>query len=215
MWKLKNMTRKNVIRIIGIIGIIFSLAFFVYLKNPLFKDEDGIKYFEKNKLDLLELVRMFREYDSHPHSEWAGDKKAHDILKKLSILYMNEDGLRVWLPNPYSKEMAKEYEGKSSKDKFKIIYKYVGVAIRLGEPLYYTKFSWRERSWIWKEFVYFPNSPKIVNGYLMSPVNKNGKTIRLAKIVQGLDDYPDNWKRGECFLRKLEDQWFMRMCRAD
>ena len=80
---------------------------------------------------------------------------------------------------------------------------------------------------IWKEYVFFPEVPRIENSMLLEPVDIVGKGFPgstfhkkegvatkqdMYRVFPSLNHLPNNWKGFECVYRQIEAQWFIRMC---
>lgn len=70
---------------------------------------------------------------------------------------------------------------------------------------------------IYKGYYYFPQIPRMQEGHIVVPVCchlDESLTIRLGqRVLNSLDGYPPDWKRGECVLKRIDDHWFIAMCR--
>jgi len=79
-----------------------------------------------------------------------------------------------------------------------------------------TKFTMRY-SGIYKVYYYFPQIPQIREGHILLPEYHSLDeriTTRLGqRVFDSLDDYPPDWRRGECVLKRMDDHWFIAMCR--
>jgi hypothetical protein len=82
-----------------------------------------------------------------------------------------------------------------------------------------------------KYYLYIPQTPRIENGKLMTPLQtttrifssdeyhqfeKNGiwfwqKALRLFPAV---DKFPDDIEKGECVYRQIDTQWFIGLCKG-
>ncbi len=72
-------------------------------------------------------------------------------------------------------------------------------------------------SFINKGYCYFPQAPRVENGHIVNAdYSKSEKpyTRPGLRVVDSLDDYPPDWKRGECVLKRIDDLWFITMCRS-
>lgn len=67
-----------------------------------------------------------------------------------------------------------------------------------------------------KGYYYFPQPPKLENGHVMVPsINSRDPGYRLGqRVFESLDDYPANWAKGECVLKRINLHWFISMCRT-
>jgi hypothetical protein len=69
---------------------------------------------------------------------------------------------------------------------------------------------------ITKRYCHFPQIPHVKDGYLLEPwqtLDKKPYTKPAERVFDSLDTYPPNWKRGECVLKRIDDHWFLSMCR--
>lgn len=66
-----------------------------------------------------------------------------------------------------------------------------------------------------KGYVYYRTSPTILDGFQMNLPDAEGKIKRRHRVMESLDGppWPSDWKKGFCWLRKLEGQWFIALCR--
>lgn len=68
---------------------------------------------------------------------------------------------------------------------------------------------------IYKGYYYFPQPPRIENGHiLIHDFHKPDGLGGGQRIFESLDDYPPDWKKGECVLKPMDAQWFIAMCRT-
>jgi hypothetical protein len=66
-----------------------------------------------------------------------------------------------------------------------------------------------------KGYVYF-RSPPIVDGeYVMGFPDAAGKPLWRWRLLPSLNGppWPSDWKTGHCWLRQIESQWFLALCR--
>lgn len=63
-----------------------------------------------------------------------------------------------------------------------------------------------------KGYVYFRSPPQIEGGYLV-PLPNHWKLV--TPVLPSLDGppWPSDWKSGNCWLRQIEPQWFLALCR--
>jgi hypothetical protein len=79
-----------------------------------------------------------------------------------------------------------------------------------------TKFTLRYGG-LQKGYRHYPQVPQVKDGHILIPdYDLNNKPIVRAgdRVLDSLDDYPPDWKRGECVLKRIDDYWFIQMCRA-
>jgi hypothetical protein len=79
------------------------------------------------------------------------------------------------------------------------------------------KRRFRYSTFINKGYCYFPQPPKVENGHIL---NADYSSLDQAytrpglRVFDSLNEYPPDWKRGECVLKQIDDHWFISMCRA-
>lgn len=79
-----------------------------------------------------------------------------------------------------------------------------------------TKFTLRYGG-LQKGYRHYPQVPQVKDGHILIPgYDLNNKPIVQAgdRVLDSLDDYPPDWKRGECVLKRIDLYWFIQMCRA-
>ena len=77
----------------------------------------------------------------------------------------------------------------------------------------YERGSWRY-AFINKSYCHFPEAPKIEGGSLLGPIQKDGRAGYNRRAVASLNRFPMNWKAGSCVYRRVDEHWFLRMCRG-
>jgi hypothetical protein len=65
---------------------------------------------------------------------------------------------------------------------------------------------------IHKGYYYFPQIPRVESGRILKS-SQFGYSLG-QRVFDSLDDYPPNWKRGECVLKRIDPHWFIAMCRT-
>lgn len=208
--------------------------------NPLPSDEEMIENFQAHRDDFIEIVRRYREYPDLPEKArdlWFKDNDTLELLKRAGVDCVDYDGTTPWLPNPYSLETAMNMEIMPSSKDFGIFYRYGLLRIqpattpRIDHPEQTDHRRHYGGSIIhgvfWKQYVFFPEAPRIENGILFGPLQithkgdsnsvfheKEGVSTWQYKerVLPSLNRRPRDWKGFECVYRQIEPQWFLRMC---
>lgn len=84
-----------------------------------------------------------------------------------------------------------------------------------GYPRAIDRFGWRYGAGISKAYFHYPQPPKVQDGRLLTPYYTiTGKPITRPgeRVLESLNDYPPNWKKGECVLRRIDPNWFLAFC---
>ena len=73
-------------------------------------------------------------------------------------------------------------------------------------------------SYINKGYCYFPQPPRVEDGHLIE-ARYDPKTRRYIvrpghRVFSSLDKYPSKWKDGEYVLKRIDNHWFLFMCRV-
>ena len=190
-----------------------SRSFFI---NPLPSDEEFIAHFQKHRADIEELVRRYRQYEPpprQPHHLWASQGDTPEILSRAGISTVGYVS-PTWLPNPYSLETAKYLDADARSGKgYALAHKYGTIRIRYRDPRY-ERVLLRYMNDGWKDLWFIPEVPRIQNGWLIVPPNANGVFPQGYRVLLSLNDFPPDWRKGDCVLRQIEPQWFIRMCRV-
>ena len=99
------------------------------------------------------------------------------------------------------------------------------IKINLGpkpthRPTYnesYTSSSRYPKTRLTKGFCYFPQPPKVESGRIINigySLEDKAFTRPGLRVFDSLDDYPPNWERSECVLKRIDAHWFIFMCRT-
>lgn len=66
-----------------------------------------------------------------------------------------------------------------------------------------------------KGYVYFHSPPRVNGEYLFGLPDAGGKPAWRAHLLSSLNGppWPSDWKSGNCWLRQIEPQWFLALCR--
>jgi hypothetical protein len=179
-------------------------------------DAEMIAHFQAHRADFEELVRLYQTNTGHVWRHQDGKLLPFEtddykgLLKRLGILGLSDDGT-IWLPDPYSIQTAKKAWAMNL---FKA-YPHHGILFSTGIP----RPSSRLGQLVMKGYFYVPVVPRVEDGELWWPVDRNGRVYRKARVLVSLDDYPPGWflkppqpRRGECVLRQFEAQWFLQLC---
>ncbi len=68
-----------------------------------------------------------------------------------------------------------------------------------------------------KGYYYFPQPPRVENNRIVLArysLVDHAYTHPGQRVLDSLDSYPPNWERGECVLKRIDDHWFITMCRG-
>ena len=71
--------------------------------------------------------------------------------------------------------------------------------------------SWRYFA-VWKDYLHFPEPPRIEQGYLLGPMRTDGTYSYKVRVFSSLNYYPPDWKEYECVHRPIDAHWFLRLC---
>jgi hypothetical protein len=206
--------------------LILLVAFYLYVDhreftlfiNPLPSDEKMIEHFQAHRTEFESLVKNHKAFIptvDHPLFVTPENKA---LMDKASIRWVRQLG-HTWFPNPYSAEAAMQFEARRKQAganglEFSHPYKSVGFSM-LEKPLgrsYRAVLLWSGIQWVMKDYMYFPEVPKIDDGRLWYPVTTHGNFKWSDRAYSSLNSYPFGWEVGECVYRQFEPHWFLRMC---
>ncbi|MDL2275706.1 hypothetical protein LJC22_06235 [Desulfosarcina sp. OttesenSCG-928-G10] len=218
------------------VGVLMGIVLFLLWHSrrvPLPTDEEMIAHFEAHRAEFEELVlryRTFAEREHWPELKWPNDEeKTRQLTRKAGIASINYLSLLYWLPEPYSLSTAQqvqaikdecfqEWEQHSMSDKKTAPkcrldgYQYGVLEFSTILPNKgYHAHSWRYVA-VWKQYLHFPEPPKIEQGYLFGPMQKDGQYGYRKRVFSSLNTYPSDWKDYECVYRRINTHWFIRLC---
>lgn len=170
-------------------------------------DKEMISHFYGHKEDFERLVRIYREDLSVP-ADRAGlllpTPRVKELMNRIGVTAVDCDGM-VWLPpDPYSnkpdvvKRIARLRTAGSGERR-----RFTGVVLAYGHP---PVKRFRYLVPVYKGYYYTPFSPQVEGRRMWTP---NGAEWILAT----LNKYPPRMDFCECFYRRIEAHWFIRMCR--
>ncbi len=211
---LKNKLKKH--SYILIIPAVIAVAYYVLvIRNPLPSDEEMIAHLHEHRADIEELIRRYRNYPSGPkidHSKWRKEGDTPGLLKRAGIDRIDFNAPGPWLPNPYSVETAKKIKLESRNTKsFAMLNKY-GALMLAPSPRNAFHLKHLRYLFIWKDYFYIPEVPRIEYNELLGPYDTKGEYSARRRVMSSLDSFPDKWKDYECVYRQIEPHWFLRMC---
>lgn len=74
---------------------------------------------------------------------------------------------------------------------------------------------WRYSTFLRKSYYHFPQPPRVENGRLLihrfDLPSDIGPDLR---VFDSLDRYPPDWQAGECVLKRIDEHWFIALCRS-
>lgn len=195
--------------------VFFSWVWFVLFFNPLPSDNEMIEHLRIHRADIEELIDLHRNYRLQPGEKpvgWTSIPPIQTLLARTGIQYVHNTTGGLWLPKPYSVDTARQAVEMRRRLGLYACRQYCAKRIRLADD---RAFILKVRyGWLFKDFTYFPQPPKISGGKLWPPVNERGNSRAKGRVLKDLDRFPPRWKKGECVYRQIEPQWFIRMCRA-
>ncbi|MDL2322071.1 hypothetical protein LJC47_07005 [Desulfosarcina sp. OttesenSCG-928-B08] len=215
------------------IGIVLFLLWYSR-RVPLPTDEEMIAHFEAHRAEFDELVwrhRTFVERENWPELTWPSEEeRTQQLTRQVGIRTVNYLSLLYWLPDPYSLSTAQKVQtirdacyqdwGRHSMDKEKIpppkcrLQGYQYGVLQFSRILpnggYHTR-SWRYVA-VWKDYLHFPEPPRIEQGHLLGPIQEDGQYGYKKRIFTSLNIYPPDWRDYECVYRPIDAHWFIRLC---
>lgn len=63
-----------------------------------------------------------------------------------------------------------------------------------------------------KGYIYFRSPPQVEGGHLLGLPGHPKYPVRMLPSLDG-PPWPSDWKSGYCWLRQIEPQWFLALCR--
>ncbi len=209
-------------------GLVIFGFWWSYTDNGLMSDEEMIAHFKAHRAELAQLVHSFQAFDpTKPPYSWDDSPEVQAIEARAGVRWLSEVG-PLWPTNPYSIETAKKFNDL-------IVHSPNLLDIRSLSGVRISLLKKRDShgllhgyGWIWKEYGYMPQIPKIEGGKLRHPWSVTtswaGQAPHLvwqeairkdsSRVLDSLDGYPPDWKRGECVYRPIESQWFIVICRG-
>lgn len=185
---------------------------------PLPSDEYMTSHFHKHRGEFEALVKAYREQNStsDPTTHWDFPEHIRDVKTKTDVWRLTSKSSMRWFENPYSVEAAKLFHEKRTRGDVNVFknHGFDGVIVIMNNARYH---SLRERAEISKSYLHIPQIPRIENSKLLYPVNPSSSKYakqRYLVIKESLDNFPDHWERGECFLKPLDAQWFIQLCKS-
>ena len=202
--------------VLGYFGML-ALAYFLVQINPLPNDEELITHFETHRADIEALVKSYRDYGGVGGSPWEQSPETRALMHKAGVDRVDQLGA-LWLPNPYLPETAELIDRtvrSGSESGWSFFRRHGSIGIEIDKNRYFRRSLRYPLDYvIWKTLFFYPEEPRIENGWIVGPARTDGKIELLDRVLPSLNSYPSDWKRGECVARKLDAQWFIIMCRA-
>jgi hypothetical protein len=189
---------------VALLGAVASCAW------NLISDKEMIDHFNAHKAEFEKLVESYLHFD-HRKGDW--DKLPEVIeLKRLTGVQRIIDHAGYWFENPYSIEAAKQLKEMDENKSWGEHRDRKTASVQMQDQRRHYDFDLRSAI-NWKDYVYYPAAPEIENGRIKLPRElidrKYGKGDR---VLESLDS--PRWEYGECVLRRIDPQWFLRRCRS-
>lgn len=221
--------------------VIVSFGWLIYYRlwiwNPLPSDEKMIEHFQAHRADFEEAVRRYRTYPTNKDTSfWYKEGDTLLLFKRAGIDRIN-DLVPMWLPDPYTVKTAilsnkiVDESGHPPFAKFSSLQITPATTPRIEHPDTMDDSSYRTYSikfgFIWKGYYHTPEVPRIENGEMLWPLTTVGKgfpestfhalegvaTLQSSSpVLSTLNRFPDSFGKMGCVYRRIEPQWFLRMC---
>ena len=185
---------------------------------PLPSDEQMAQHFYSNRADFDALVKAYRAENStaNPATFWDAPDNIKEIKKRVDVWRLTSESAMTWFDNPYSVEAAERHMASIRSGEINTIKNHSLDGV-LVVPNHARSHSFRERAQVSKYYLHIPQIPKVEGGKLWYPVVSSKSRYNEQKYMEmkeSLDRYPDNWENGQCFLRTLDQQWFIELCKS-
>jgi hypothetical protein len=215
IFKRKNKARLTPLAVVVVIIVFAFVVWFVLFFNPLPNDEELIAHFNAHRSDIEALVKSYRDYHGVGGRPWERNPETLELKRKAGVERVHQVGA-LWLPNPYLPETDALIERTIRSGSGRCFFRrYGSLEIEIDVNRYFRKsLRYPGAYFISKSLFFYPEAPRIENGWLLAPARKDGNIELHLRVVPSLDSYPPEWKKGECVVRRLEAQWFIHMCRA-
>jgi hypothetical protein len=186
--------------------------------NPLPSDEEMIAHFHEHRTEIEELVKRYRGCVTKVGTTCEDLPENLALMGKARVKRVTDIG-PIWPPNPYSKEAIKQFDDLIRAGKVPSLNPYSSISIELidedNPKQHFGRVLTASGSfWIFKYLVFMPGVVKIENGYLFLPAHPFFGVKEKRRVFSTLEEYPANWKKGECVYRQVETHWFIEMCAA-
>jgi hypothetical protein len=164
------------------------------MRVPLASDESMIADFNARRADFIEAVQYYQAKTRLPdsrRSNWRKAEETREIYRRAGIANIyssHEEELNI---SPASTPRSES----RSQD-----------ASRVFERDTFTYGS------VKKEFLFFPDAPRVENDELPRPMNPQGEYSHRRRVLYSLDWFPPFWGYPECVYRPIEPQWYLRLC---
>lgn len=221
--KLKRRLPKRGLLLLSLVGglaVLSAIAYYLFIVvSPLPSDETMIEHFYTHRADFEEVVKRFHGYErirGKSSSFWykEGDTPALYERAEIHRIWATAP---VWLPDPYSVETANEVERMRKTEALRpaprqfLGHQYGALVIKPAPKEGYRALNLRYL-FIWKDYQFFPEAPRIENGELLLPLNTRGEYSARMRVLPSLNHFPEHWQPFECVYRRIEPRWFLRMC---
>ena len=179
----------------------------------LISDQAMIDHFQVHKQEFNELTQLYL-HRSTDIMAWSARPDVIELKKKTGIDRII-DAAGYWFENPYSTEAAIKSKAMRDNNTFSQNNFRSAALIKMAD----TNIFWAAYLWNgglnWKDYVYFPEPPIIEEGRIKWPTEIKARVFsnHWLRTLDSLDS--PTWERGECVLRKIEPQWFLKRCRAN
>lgn len=200
------------------LGVISSFILWKLIVLPLPTDEYMTEHFNNHRQEFDTLAKAYRE--SHllqdPRAQWDDAEEIQEAMRKTGIWYLTSKSGMEWHENPYSLAAAQDFDRRRQNGSVDTARNRSrkGVIFELNNG---QSISFREGAQVSKSYLHIPQIPKIENGRLLYPVNASKSKYakqRYIALKSSLNYYPDNWENGECFIKPLDVQWFIELCKS-
>lgn len=176
----------------------------------LISDKEMIDHFNAHKAEFDELVKRYLAFD-HRKGDW--DKLPRVIeLKEATGVQRIIDGPGYWFENPYSIDAAKQSKEMEENKSWAEHHDRKTAIVQMQDERRHYDFDIRSAI-NWKDYVYYPAAPEIENGRIKLPRELIDRKYGIRnRVLESLDN--PRWEYGECVLRRIDPQWFLRRCRS-
>ena len=180
-------------------------------------DQVMIDDFNAHKHEFMELVKIYGEFDGFGSGplDFAKRPDVSELKLKTGVGHITGGVGGIWLDDPYSVESAKVLEELYQSKKYSYRNFRKMALIEMADVNKYSAVYFFNGGYNWKDYVYIPVDPQIIQGRVRLPGNgvDGNEPLLWLRVLDSLDS--PKWKRGECVLRKIEPMWFLSRCRAN